>query len=326
MRYAAAEKLEIIRLVENSHLGVKRTLDKLGVARPTFYRWYARYQTRGEAGLNNHYRGPARPWNRLPEQIRAKLVELALEVPELSPRELAVRFTHAQGYYVSESTVYRLLKAHDLVTSPAFVVIKAANEFKDKTTGVNQLWQTDFTYFKVMGWGWFYLSTILDDYSRYIITWRLCTTMQAADVTQTLEVALRVSGCQSARVEHKPRLLSDNGPCYISQELALWLKGQGMGHVRGAPNHPQTQGKIERWHQTLKNCVLLENYYQPEKLEQSVSEFVAYYNHQRYHESLSNLTPADVYFGRGESILEERRKIKEQTIQSRRIQHQLETV
>jgi transposase InsO family protein len=99
-----------------------------------------------------------------------------------------------------------------------------------------------------------------------------------------------------------------------------------MGHVRGAPNHPQTQGKIERWHQTLKNCVLLEHYYLPGDLEQSVGEFVAYYNHQRHHESLSNLTPADVYFGRGESILEERRKIKEQTIQSRRIQHQLETV
>jgi putative transposase len=326
MRYLSQEKLEIIRLVESSHLGVKRTLAKFGVARPTFYRWYARYQTRGEAGLKNHYHGPVRPWNGLPEEIRAKLLELALEVPELSPRELAVRFTHAQGYYVSESTVYRLLKAHDLITSPAFVVIKAANEYKDKATGVNQLWQTDFTYFKVLGWGWFYLSTILDDYSRYIIAWRLCTTMQAADVTQTLEVALRISGCQSARVEHKPRLLSDNGPCYVSQELALWLKNQGMGHVRGAPNHPQTQGKIERWHQTLKNCVLLEHYHLPGELEQSVGEFVTYYNHQRYHESLNNLTPADVYFGRGESILEERRKIKEQTIQSRRLQHQLETV
>ena len=109
MRYSTEEKLEIIRLVESSHLGVKRTLDKLGVARPTFYRWCARYLARGEAGLNNGYRGPVRPWNRLPEQIRARLIELALDVPELSPRELAVRFTHAQGYYVSESTVYRLL-------------------------------------------------------------------------------------------------------------------------------------------------------------------------------------------------------------------------
>ena len=99
-----------------------------------------------------------------------------------------------------------------------------------------------------------------------------------------------------------------------------------MGHVRGAPNHPQTQGKIERWHQTLKNCALLEHYRLPGELEQSVGEFVTYGNHQRYHESLNNLTPADVYFGHGESILEERRKIKEQTIQSRRLQLQLETV
>jgi transposase-like protein len=127
MRYPADEKLEIIRLVENSHLGVKRTLDKLGLARPAFYRWYAMYLARGEAGSNNYYRGPARPWNRLPEEVRARLIELALKEPEFSPRKLAVRFTHAQGYYVSESTVYRLQKAHHLITSPAFVVIKAAN-------------------------------------------------------------------------------------------------------------------------------------------------------------------------------------------------------
>ena len=98
------------------------------------------------------------------------------------PRELAVRFTDTRGYFVSEASVYRLLKAHGLITSPAFVVIKAADEFRDKTTAPNQLWQTDFTYLKVIGWGWFYLSTILDDYSRYIIAWKLCTNMTADDV------------------------------------------------------------------------------------------------------------------------------------------------
>ena len=321
MRYAAEQKLEIIRLVENSHLGVKRTLDKLGVARPTFYRWYARYQARGEAGLNNHYRGPARPWNRLPEEVRARLIELALEVPELSPRELAVRFTHAQGYYVSESTVYRLLKSHGLITSPAFVVIKAANEFKDKTTGVNQLWQTDFTYFKVLGWGWFYLSTILDDFSRYVVAWKLCTSMKASDVTETLELALQASGCDQLAVRHRPRLLSDNGASYISAELADWLNDNGMDHVRGAPYHPQTQGKIERWHQTLKNRILLENYFLPGDLKANIGRFVEHYNHRRYHESLSNLTPADVYFGRGENILIQRERIKRNTINQRRLQH-----
>ena len=170
-----------------------------------------------------------------------------------------MRFTDTENYFVSEASVYRLLKSLDLITSPAFIVIKAANEFKDKTTAINQLWQTDFTYLKVIGWGWMYLSTILDDYSRYIIAWKLCTTMKTSDVTETLELALQASGCDQAHVVHKPRLLSDNGSSYVSGELAEWLGDKKMGHVRGAPYHPQTQGKIERWHQTLKNRILLEN-------------------------------------------------------------------
>ena len=125
-----------------------------------------------------------------PEAQRAGILDLALAEPALSPRELAVRFTEQQRYFVSEASVYRLLKAHDLITSPAFIVIKAAHEFHTKTTAPNQLWQTDFTYLKVIGWGWFYLSTVLDDFSRYVIAWKLCTSMAASDVTATLELAL----------------------------------------------------------------------------------------------------------------------------------------
>ena len=131
--------------------------------------------------------------------MRERLLALALEVPELSPRELAVRFTDQEKYFVSEASVYRLLKAHDLITSPAFIVMKAAEAFTEQTTAPNQLWQTDFTYLKVIGWGWFYLSTILDDYSRFIVAWKLCTTMRAGDVTDTLELALAASGCDTAR-------------------------------------------------------------------------------------------------------------------------------
>ena len=149
-----------------------------------------------------------------------------------------------------------------------------------------------------------------------------CTTMKAQDVTDTLDLALAASGCDQARIVHKPRLLSDNGSSYVSADLADWLDTQNMGHVRGAPYHPQTQGKIERWHQTLKNRILLENYYLPGDLEASIGRFVDHYNHRRYHESLSNLTPADVYFGRGQTILLERERIKRNTIQNRRLQHQ----
>ena len=322
MRYPASEKFEIIRLVERSHLPVRWTLNKLGIPKTTFYRWYDRYLAHGLPGLEDRSSGPGRIWNRIPDDVRDQIVDLALEEPELSPRELAVRFTDTNGYFVSEASVYRLLKARDLITSPAYVVIKAADEFTDKTTAPNQLWQTDFTYFKIVGWGWFYLSTILDDYSRYIIAWKLCTTMRASDVTETLALALEASGCNSAEVVHKPRLLTDNGSSYIASDLAEWLQGQGMDHVRGAPYHPQTQGKIERWHQTLKNRILLENYYLPGDLENQIEAFVDYYNNRRYHESIGNVTPADAYYGRATAIIRKREKIKKLTIQNRRLLHQ----
>jgi transposase InsO family protein len=164
---------------------------------------------------------------------------------------------------------------------------------------------------------------VLDDFSRFIVAWKLCATMRADDVTATLDLALAAAGLDQITVAHRPRLLSDNGSSYISADLATWLDGKGMQHVRGAPYHPQTQGKIERWHQTLKNRILLENYYLPGDLERQVAAFVEHYNQARYHESLGNLTPADVYFGRGPAILTERERIKRQTIQKRRLQHQL---
>ena len=321
MRYPAAEKLEIIRLVEGSPLPVRHTLTRLGIPRATFYRWYDRYRQGGSDALADRVPRAERVWNRIPQAVRDSVIELALDEPALSPRELAARFTDTRSYFISEASVYRLLKARDLIASPAFIVIKAADSFKDKTTAPNQLWQTDFTYLKVIGWGWFYLSSVLDDFSRYIVAWKLCTTMMAEDVTATLDLALQASGLDRAMVVHRPRLLSDNGSSYISADLAKWLDRQNMNHVRGAPYHPMTQGKIERWHQTLKNRILLENYYLLGDLKAEIEAFVANYNHLRYHESIGNLTPADVYFGRGQTILRQRETIKRQTIASRRLLH-----
>ena len=323
MRYPASEKLEIIRTVEGSHLPTKQTLDMLGIPRSTFYRWYDLYLEDGLDGLSDKSPSPKSVWNRIPDDHRDDLIEFALEHEALTSRELAVKYTDEKRYYVSESSAYRILKEADLITAPDYVVIKAAEEFKDKTTAINQMWQTDFTYFKIIGWGWYYLSTILDDYSRYIIAWKLCSTMRASDVTETIELALAASGCDQAVVQHKPRLLSDNGSCYISGELAEWMQKQEMEHIRGAPFHPQTQGKIERWHQTMKNRILLENYYLPGNLEQQIGVFVDHYNNHRYHESLNNVTPADVYFGRDKAILKQRERIKRRTLETRRLHHSM---
>ena len=236
MRYSASEKLEIIELIEQSTLSVGRTLASIGIPRSTFYDWYGRYQDSGIEALEDGKPRPQRVWNKIPDEIGAAIVNLALEEPDLSPRELAVNFTDTTASFVSEASVYRLLKDHGLIASPAFILMKAADRFANPTTAPNQLWQTDFTYLKVIGWGWFYLSTVLDDFSRYILAWKLCTTMSAADVSDTLQLALKASGLDQVKVLHRPRLLSDNGPSYVSSELGDWLKEQGHPSCPRAPS------------------------------------------------------------------------------------------
>jgi transposase InsO family protein len=322
MRFSQKEKFEIIRMVEDSEVGVVRTLRALGINKSTFYKWYGRYLENGYDGLAPKKRNSY--WNRIPPKMREKVVQWALDNPELSPRELAYHITDKHKYFISESSVYRILKSRGLVTSPAYIVMKAADEFKDKTTAPNQMWQTDFTYFKIIGWGWYYLSTVLDDYSRYIITWELCKTMKANDVQRSLDKALDDTGLVNS--QFKPRLLSDNGSCYISGELSEYLEERGIEHVRGKPHHPQTQGKIERYHRSMKNVIKLDNYYSTEELEYRLSEFIEYYNNHRYHESLNNCTPADVYFGRHHRVLEKRQIIKTKTMKKRRVQNQVKSV
>jgi RNA-directed DNA polymerase len=327
IRRDEAEKSEILHLVEHSSLPVKRTLTELQVPRSTFYRWYKQYQEEGPDGLIDHRPNPRQLWNRIPKEVRQQVVDLALQYPDRSPRQLAWLFTDEKGYFISESSTYRILKGFDLVESSTFTVWSAADKFKHPTTRVNELWQTDFTYFKILGWGWYYLSTVLDDFSRYILAWKLTPTMAATDVQDTLLMALARTGLDHVLVEHRPRLLSDNGSCYISRELQLFLERKHMDHTHGAPYHPMTQGKIERYHRSMKNIVNLQNYFLPGKLETEIANFVDYYNHRRYHESLDNLTPADVYFGRAQEVLSKRDEIKQRTLRQRRLQNsQIATV
>jgi len=318
MRCSQAEKYETIRLVEDSQLGVTRTLKQLGIARSTFYSWYDRYQENGYDGLKDHNSGPKKFWNRIPDIERENIRDISLKNTEMTPRELAWHITDTEGYYVSESSVYRILREYNLQPSPAYIVVKASDKFKNPTTRVDQMWQTDFTYLLVIGWGWYYLSTVLDDYSRYIIAWKLCLTMKAKDVEDTLDLAREVSGVDHVKVCQMPRLLSDNGPCYRSEELEDYMENAKMKHIHGRPMHPQTQGKIERWHQTMKNTVKLHNYESVGALEAEITSFVDYYNNKRYHESLDNMIPADVYFGRDYEIKKKREKIKIITMKKRK--------
>lgn len=310
MRYSQAEKMEIIRLVESSAISVRKTLRELQVNRSSFYSWYDRYKKTGYEGLSNRNSSPNRFWNKIPQSDKEKVISRALEMPEKSPREFAWHITDREGYFISESSVYRILKSYDLVTSPAYIVMKASDKFSNPTKTVNELWQTDFTYFKIIGWGWYYLSSVMDDYSRYIISWKLFTTMSADDVTETLDMALEKTGITSVKIKQRPRLLSDNGPCYISGKLKQYLSKYSMEHTRGAPYHPMTQGKIERYHRTMKNIILLQKYYLPWELENEIQRFIDYYNNERYHESINNLIPRDVFTVKIEKLLQEETKLR----------------
>jgi transposase InsO family protein len=315
MRFTQQEKHEIILLVDGSDLSANRTLKELGIHKRTFYNWYRRYLEGGYDGLATKAIGRQQTWNKIPAEQQTQVIEEALEHEELSSRELAFHIIDNHKWYISESSVYRILKRAGLITSPAHIVMSAANEFETKTSRINEMWQTDFTYFKIIGWGWYYLSTIIDDFSRFILARDLCSNMTSNDAKPSVNKALEFTGISK---ENAPKLLSDNGSCYISEEFKNFLKGKGIKAINGKPMHPQTQGKIERYHRTMKNVIKLDNYYSPQDLLKAIDEFVKYYNYERYHESLRNLTPADVYFGRDKKILKERSKIKEKTMKERR--------
>jgi putative transposase len=319
MRLSQTEKFEIIRLVEQSNTSVNKTLRELGINKPTFYNWYNAYLTDGYDGLAQKPISRKQFWNQIPNAEKQLITELALENPQKASREIACLYTDTYRKYVSESSVYRILKVQGLIQAPAFDLIKAADEFKDKTVRINQMWQTDFTYFKIPGWGWYYLSTILDDYSRFIVHWKLCITMTAADAAQTIDEALIISNLDKSKM---PRLLSDNGSSYIALDFKKYLESHKIKPIHGRPGHPQTQGKIERYHRSMKNVIKLDIYYSPMELQYALKSFVEYYNHQRYHESLKNVTPGDVYFGRANRILAMRQRIKHKTVIERKRKYQ----
>lgn len=315
MRRSASEKMEIIRIVSDSELGVTKTLRELGINKSTFYKWYNNYLLKGFDGLLPKSPNRKYYWNKIPDTQRQEVVDFALEHEDLSPRELAFKITDEKGWFISESSVYRILKKRNLITSPAWIVMSAADEFKDKTHRPNQMWQNDFTYFKIIGWGWFYLSTVLDDYSRYIIHWELCEHQKQEDAERVITQAKLKAGLA---VDEQVTVLTDNGPCYIANEFDAYLKEIGIKHIKGRALHPQTQGKIERYHRTMKNVVKLENYFYPSDLIRKLEDFVRHYNNHRYHESLNNLTPADVYFGRAAGILRRRHETKMKTLKQRK--------
>jgi putative transposase len=319
VRREARLKAEVLQLVERSPLPVRQTLKELQIAPSTYYRWRSKHHQQGLAGLEDRPSIPHRVWNRLSQEEREYVVRYALEHPSLSPREIAMHLVDGEGRFVSESTVYRLLREAGLIKPPEPRGFPAGKEYHTNTTGRNQLWQTDASYFFVVGWGYYYLISILDDYSRMILGWKIQSSMSSPHIIEVVQLAVEFTGQPTVPVEPGPRLLTDNGPGFLGQALEDFLKLRAMKHIKASPYHPQTNGKLERYHRTAKAKVNLLVYHSPGNLSQAMASFVNYYNYQRYHEALGNVTPADVYFGRRATILARREEVKQQSLDQRRL-------
>jgi putative transposase len=313
----AESKLEVLRAVQGAGLPVKQVLSQLGVARATYYRWRRSFRQRGQPGLHDRPPIHGRRWNQILPEERDKILEVALLFPDWSPRQASCHITDTAGFSVSESSVYRILKHEGLIHELPQKTFPAGAEYRVKTTRPNQQWQTDATYLLVKNWGWYYLISVLDDFSRRILAWRLQSAMATGDFSDVIEDACESVGLSSMPEMDRPRLVTDHGAALISRDFGRYLEIKGIGHILASPYHPQTNGKIERYHRSCKEQISLVVWESPEELKGEISTFIEYYNSRRYHEALGNVTPDDVYFGKRDSIQTRRRKLQGKTLARR---------
>ncbi len=311
------KKRAVIELVRRSPVPKKETLMELGLSASTYYRWQRRYREAGEAGLVDRRPQPGTIWNRLRPEERKEILTVARAEPDRSSREIACWLSDHAGFSVSESSVYRVLKLHRLVPDRPVVGFPAGPEYAVKTKRVNEQWQSDGSYFFVMGWGWYYLISVLDDFSRYILAWDLKSNMKTESISEVVERAIEWTGMKRVPVKLRARLVSDNGPSYVALAFEEYLRMHQLRHIRCSPHHPQTNGKLERFHETLKARTNLLVWTSPGELRAAIARFIEFYNQRRYHEGIGNVAPADVYHGRREEILKRREEQKRQTLYER---------
>ena len=312
---SAAEKGKILALVAGSGLPRRRALEHLGLPKSTYYRWIKR---QSDGGLQDKKGGSRVPWNKLRPEEEAKILSRARASPELSARQLALQLIDDERWYISESTVFRILKREGLIKPAEVVGFKAGKEYHRKTKRPNELWATDCSHIKVIDWGWYYLVTVMDDYSRFILAWDLKSDMAAGSLIDVVQKAVDFTGMTDVPVEDRTVLLSDNGAGYLSRQFGEYLGLVGVRHIVASPYHPQTNGKIERYHRSIKGELGLLPYEMPCELEKAIAAFIEYYNYRRYHEGLDNVTPYDVYIGRHIGILQRRKEAKCRTLQARK--------
>jgi putative transposase len=312
------EKLELLLAVEKSGFKVTEALARLDIPKTTYYRWKAKWKMFGKEGLKDRSSKPHNQWNRVLPHEKQRVYEIAEQNPEWTSREISFYMTDSQGFYISESTVFALLKERGLIRPQAVNSFPAGPEYTFKPKCVNEQWQTDATYLHINGWGWYYLISVLDDFSRKIIAWQLKPHMTGNDFSEVIEDAWIRAQAELGPMKIIPNLVSDRGPSLISDAFEEYLEAKGIYHILASPYHPQTNGKIERYHRSLKGVIKLHVWSTPDELRAEVEKFINHYNSKRYHEGLGNVTPDDVYFGRRDTIIQQRKEAKIITLEKRK--------
>jgi putative transposase len=312
------EKLLLLRELAAMKKSRSARLNALGIPRSTYYAWRRRYVQDGINGLAVDLKGK-RIWNRLTLEERARVLQIARQHPELSCRLLAVKVTDEEPFSISPVSVYRLLKAAGLVVPKPIEDMPAQKEWQHKTKGVDEIWQCDATHYFVVNWGFYKQIAVLDDHSRNPLAWDLMPDETAFSISDVIEQALEHARDLGHLAKGaKPQLLSDNGSGFTAKIMDEYLDAHGIKHIFGAPYHPQTQGKIERFHRSIKAQVCLIVYCSPEELKQGIDAAIRNYA-QTPHTALKNVSPIDVYQGRKEEILKKRAEKKALTMERRRL-------
>lgn len=318
------KKIEGLLLKVEKYRGKRsQILSELGIPRSTYYKWLRVYREQGTKGLA---RGTVsrRIWNRLTPDEAERILEIAKHHPELTSRLLSIKITDEEEFSVSESTVYRVLKQHNLIAPRPFTEMPAAKEWKKKTKAPDELWQCDGTNLFVVGWGYYKLIPVEDDYSRKIIAYDLRPDETALSLSDTLELALEQARTEGHLLDRMPKLYSDNGSGFTSKLMDKYLSAHGIKYIFGTPYHPQGRGKIERFNRTIKEKLCLVVYCSPDELKRAIDEAIAVYN-STPHEALNTVSPDDVYAGRKETILRRREEKRRLTLQ-RRKQYNLRSI
>jgi transposase InsO family protein len=315
VNFSAEEKVKLIAELALEPNRVQR-LRELGIAPSTYYAWKRRLAERGIAAFIAESSAPKRVWNRLSQAERDLIESEARKHTELSPRLLAVMLTEQHGVAVGETTVYRVLKAKGLVRQRPLDQRPAAKEWKQPTKAVDEIWQMDGTNFFIPQFGYYKAIPVIDDHSRKLLACPLLPDESGQSASDAVEMAMETAQSEGHVLEKRPTLLTDNGAGFSGDVLAKYLKARGVRHIFGAPYHPQTQGKVERFNRTLKERVNLWVHGTPDNLRAAIDKENETYN-ERPHEALKNVCPNDVYAGRTDEVLERRAKIRIETMARR---------